>query len=245
MSTSSTPFVNKAFNEAQKKAAHERHEFLLPEHLLYALLEQEPFLSALEAFETDTRQLWQKLEKFFQEEVERVPDEINYQLELSGQMNEIVHIAYLQVEDSSARELDVPHLVQGLLKQKESWATHLLKEQINGNEADFMQELIAAYQAYDENWDHGQEEENSRQEAWRNYAKPNWNVPFRYCVARKRIIRSMSANRVWERLHWLTDWPPASKTAMSPNACNTHVSMPSTWEACWQVLSSEVTSKNG
>lgn len=169
MSTSSTPFVNKAFNEAQKKAAHERHEFLLPEHLLYALLEQEPFLSALEAFETDTRQLWQKLEKFFQEEVERVPDEINYQLELSGQMNEIVHIAYLQVEDSSARELDVPHLVQGLLKQKESWAAHLLKEQINGNEADFMQELIAAYEIYNETWAGEENADTPRQEAWRNY----------------------------------------------------------------------------
>ena len=56
-----------------------------------------------------------------------------------------------------------------MLQQQESWAAHLLKTQLNGEETEFMQELIAAYQAYDENWDHGQEEENSRQEAWRNY----------------------------------------------------------------------------
>ena len=169
MSTPSTPFVNKAFNEAQKKAAHERHEFLLPEHLLYALLEQDPFLSALEAFETDTLQLWQKLEKFFQEEVEKVPDEINYQLELSGQMNEIIHIAYLQVENSSARELDVPHLIQGLLKLKDSWATHLLKEQIGDEEADFLQELILAYRNYNEAWNPEETEDTPQREAWRNY----------------------------------------------------------------------------
>ena len=169
MSISSTPFVEKAFNQAQKKATRERHEFLLPEHLLYALLEQEPFRVALEPFDIDHRQLWLKLEQFFQEEVEKVPEGIDYRLELSGQMNEIVHIAYMQVKDSNAESMDIPHLIQGLLQQQESWAAHLLKTQLNGEETEFMQELIAAYQAYDENWDHGQEEENSRQEAWRNY----------------------------------------------------------------------------
>lgn len=64
MSISSTPFVEKAFNQAQKKATRERHEFLLPEHLLYALLEQEPFRVALEPFDIDHRQLWLKLEQF-------------------------------------------------------------------------------------------------------------------------------------------------------------------------------------
>lgn len=169
MSISSTPFVEKAFNQAQKKATRECHEFLLPEHLLYALLEQEPFRVALEPFDIDHRQLWLKLEQFFQEEVEKVPEGIDYRLELSGQMNEIIHIAYMQVKDSNAESMDIPHLIQGLLQQQESWAAHLLKTQLNGEETEFMQELIAAYQAYDENWDHGQEEENSRQEAWRNY----------------------------------------------------------------------------
>ena len=169
MSISSTPFVEKAFNQAQKKATRERHEFLLPEHLLYALLEQEPFRVALEPFDIDHRQLWLKLEQFFQEEVAKLPEGIDYRLELSGQMNEIVHIAYMQVKDSNAESMDIPHLIQGLLQQQESWAAHLLKTELNGEETEFMQELIAAYQAYDENWDHGQEEENSRQEAWRNY----------------------------------------------------------------------------
>ena len=161
MSISSTPFVEKAFNQAQKKATRERHEFLLPEHLLYALLEQEPFRVALEPFDIDHRQLWLKLEQFFQEEVEKVPEGIDYRLELSGQMNEIVHIAYMQVKDSNAESMDIPHLIQGLLQQQESWAAHLLKTQLNGEETEFMQELIAAYQAYDENWDHGQEEERT------------------------------------------------------------------------------------
>lgn len=169
MSTSSTPFVDQAFNEAQKKAARERHEFLLPEHLLYALLGQDPFLNALEPFGGDSRLLWQKLEQFFREEVEKVPDEVNYQMDLSGQLNDIVHHAYLQVENSSAERMDVPHLVQGLLSQKESWAAHLLKEQIDDEETEFMQELIAAYETYNETWTAGETADAPRQEAWRNY----------------------------------------------------------------------------
>lgn len=169
MSTPSTPFVNEAFNVAQRKATQERHEFLLPEHLLYALLEQDPFLNALESFEGDIEQMQQKLEKFFQEEVEKVPEGTTYQLELSNQLNDIIHQAYLHVEYSSAEQLDVPHLIQGLLEQKESWAAHLLKEQIGDEEANFMQELITAYSTYSDTWTNDESGNNRKQEAWRNY----------------------------------------------------------------------------
>lgn len=172
MSTSTSPFVNEAFNEAQRQASQKRHEFILPEHLLAALLEQDPFFNALESFGCDSDQLLQELELFFRKNVETVPEGVNYQVELSSQMNDIVHLAYMQVEYSSAELLDVPHLIQGLLQQKESWAAHLLKEQIDGEEAEFMHELIDAYGTYSDNsdtWMTDDTETSSRQEAWRNY----------------------------------------------------------------------------
>ena len=42
MDIKNTIFVNQAFASAQRKAESYRHEFIMPEHLLSAILEQEP-----------------------------------------------------------------------------------------------------------------------------------------------------------------------------------------------------------
>ena len=47
MDIQNTVHVNSAFTYAQKKAISYRHEFITPEHLLSAFLEQSPFASAL------------------------------------------------------------------------------------------------------------------------------------------------------------------------------------------------------
>ena len=47
MDIQNTVHVNSAFTYAQKKAISYRHEFITPEHLLSAFLEQSPFANAL------------------------------------------------------------------------------------------------------------------------------------------------------------------------------------------------------
>lgn len=47
MDIKNTIFVNQAFASAQRKAESYRHEFIMPEHLLSAILEQEPFINTL------------------------------------------------------------------------------------------------------------------------------------------------------------------------------------------------------
>ena len=49
MDIKNTIFVNQAFASAQRKAESYRHEFIMPEHLLSAILEQEPFINTLQA----------------------------------------------------------------------------------------------------------------------------------------------------------------------------------------------------
>lgn len=44
MDIQNTEYVNSTFSSAQRKALSYRHEFIMPEHLLSALLEQSPFL---------------------------------------------------------------------------------------------------------------------------------------------------------------------------------------------------------
>ena len=55
MDIQNTVHVNSAFTYAQKKAISYRHEFITPEHLLSAFLEQSPFASALNMCFCDTQ----------------------------------------------------------------------------------------------------------------------------------------------------------------------------------------------
>ena len=57
MDIQNTVHVNSAFTYAQKKAISYRHEFITPEHLLSAFLEQSPFANALNMCFCDT-QTW-------------------------------------------------------------------------------------------------------------------------------------------------------------------------------------------
>lgn len=57
MDIQNTVHVNSAFTYAQKKAISYRHEFITPEHLLSAFLEQSPFASALNMCFCDTQEL--------------------------------------------------------------------------------------------------------------------------------------------------------------------------------------------
>ena len=117
-----------------------RHEFLMPEHLLLVMIDDENFKSALNIF-YDPQALKQRVEEFL-DEIESIPSEFEYEPEVSAQMGQLIERAMDDVHYSSATLLDVPHLVNGMLKLDESWAAFLLKDSLNGKEANFMSQLI-------------------------------------------------------------------------------------------------------
>ena len=122
MDIPNTDSVNYAFASAQSQAMQYRHEFITPEHLLSALLEQVPFQKALAECFCTPEELSQSISEYLSKEVERVPQEIEYELEISGQLSELLQYAYMTISHSSAEEMDVPHLVQGMLQLEDSWA---------------------------------------------------------------------------------------------------------------------------
>ena len=117
-----------------------RHEFIMPEHLLLVMIDDENFKSALNIF-YDPQALKQRVEEFL-DEIESIPSEFEYEPEVSAQMGQLIERAMDDVHYSSATLLDVPHLVNGMLKLDESWAAFLLKDSLNGKEANFMSQLI-------------------------------------------------------------------------------------------------------
>ncbi len=152
----------------KKKAISYRHEFITPEHLLSAFLEQSPFASALNMCFCDTQELAFSLENYFTEELESVPADMDYELEVSTQLNELIQHAYLMIDYSSAEALNVPHLVQSMLQLKESWACHILKEALEEDLPEFISQLISRYEEVEVE-DDLQTSPQEKSEPWRNF----------------------------------------------------------------------------
>ena len=153
----------KALRETMACCKEYRHEFVMPEHLLFVLTDEFNFNRALNIFypiDNFMERLEEKLE-----DIETMPDDKEYEPEASVQMGHVIEFACQQVVNSSAKALDLPHLVMGLLSLKESWACYLLKEALGDRESEFMSQLIGYYE-FD---DHLEEEtgEGQHEAAWR------------------------------------------------------------------------------
>ena len=170
-----TASVNEAFNVAHHKALHYRHEFIMPEHLLAAFLEQAPFTDTLKECMSNIPELCESLENFLIHEVERIPDGIDYELELSEQFNLMISHAYVIMNYSEAPRLTVPHLVQGMLQLKDSWACHFLKQAIGEEQPEFLSTLLFHYEEEDAEEEAGnlspadEDEAQERKAPWQNY----------------------------------------------------------------------------
>ena len=172
MDIKNTIFVNQAFASAQRKAESYRHEFIMPEHLLSAIIEQEPFIHTLQDTFYNYVELSISLENYLTEEVETIPDNVEYELGLSVQLSSLLQHAYMVTEYSSAEELGVPHLIQGLLQLEDSWACHFLKEAVGGNLPEFLSLLITHYEEAELAEEAGgtpSPDEQEKTEPWRNY----------------------------------------------------------------------------
>ena len=150
-------------SQACKCCIKHRHEFIMPEHLLSALLENENFKTALEEF-SKPQALAEGVEEFLGG-IGQVPEGIEYHPEFSAQLQVIIEIANQRVSVSSADSIDIPHLVAGMLELNDSWAAYLLKDCLSNNEVNFMSRLIDYCDLDDILLD--EEEEEKEPDAWR------------------------------------------------------------------------------
>ena len=153
----------KVLQETMACCKEYRHEFVMPEHLLFVLTDEFNFNRALNIF-YPSEEFVERLEKKL-EDMETMPEDKAYEPEASVQLGQVIEFACQQVVNSSAKALDLPHLVMGILSLKESWACYLLKEALGDRESNFMSELISFYE-FD---DHLEEEtgEGKHEAAWR------------------------------------------------------------------------------
>lgn len=155
--------ASRVLNKAYEWCKEYRHEFIMPEHLLLALLEEFNFNAAVNIFYSPY-QLEDRIKKYL-ESVESLPEGTEYVPETSAQMGRVIELAVEQVYSSSAKAMDIPHLARGIFTLEDSWAAYLLKDSLYGKEANFMSQLINFYDFDDELEEKG--EQSGDKVAWK------------------------------------------------------------------------------
>ncbi len=172
-------YTQEALNKAFTLALNNHHEFITPEHILLTIMDQEPFKMALTLNFYDEDFMRAELKKYI-DALEVVPENVeNHLPEASYQLQRVLEYACIQMERSNAEELEVTHIIMGILALKDSKAEFILLKAINNDKEEFMSELINQYEfnledEEDEDEDYDEEEEEGYDEMPSRKTEP-WN----------------------------------------------------------------------
>jgi ATP-dependent Clp protease ATP-binding subunit ClpA len=114
-----------ALQEARKR----RHEYLLVEHLLYALLNDTYGVEILENCGSSTDSLRERVEKFLQEDVERVPGNAKVTIQQTPGFERMLQRAFLHVQYSGKDEVDAGDILAAIFEEEDSHAAFFLAKE--------------------------------------------------------------------------------------------------------------------
>ncbi len=116
-------------NEALSNAKAKRHEFLTPEHLLLALLDEEQARKVLDNVGADVDALRAKLGKFVETHVPLIPAGDGRATSLSLGSERVVRRTMFHVQSSGKKQATGAEMLIALFTEQESHAVRCLKEQ--------------------------------------------------------------------------------------------------------------------
>lgn len=114
--------LNAAFNEAKKR----NHEFITPEHILYASLFFESGLDIIKNCGGNVSRLSKKLEMFFNEKLEKVENQ--EPIESSG-FQSVIENALYHTASAQKEEIDIGDIYASLFEEKNSFAAFYLSQE--------------------------------------------------------------------------------------------------------------------
>lgn len=127
-------------------AAVHHDEYVTPEHFLLALLTQEKFSRVLKEYGADVKRMQRALYSYIGS-LDKLPSEAAPSKDMSVQLRYMLENAMNIVYSSGREEMEVPHIVKGLLNLEESLAAYVILSSIKGDESAFMSRLISEYEA--------------------------------------------------------------------------------------------------
>ncbi len=127
------PVIARELQETLRKAFDRaglmRHEYVTLEHLLLALTEDAKAAQALRACGVDVRRLRKRLDKFVQERLSRVPEDVTVEPRQTLAVERVLQRAAIHAISSEMETIDGGNVLVQLLKEDESYAAFLLQEE--------------------------------------------------------------------------------------------------------------------
>lgn len=137
------------FIHATKLTVKNKNEYIQPEHVLLALLDQQEFIYAAEESSVDMKSLQKELLSYIKNETEHIELDKEakkiFQPEFSAQMETMFAQLYQNAQFAHADEIQVPHVFQALHELKDCFASFLIDKYIIENYGEFLGILIDAY----------------------------------------------------------------------------------------------------
>ena len=162
-----TDRLSNIFNKALYICKQYRHQFLMPEHVLYAMTSDDNFNDAIDIY-YDSDDLKLEIEDFLSK-LETVPSDDDYDPEISSQLSEVIQYALEDTKDSNIEYMDIHNIIKGIFKLTESWAAYLLRKSVDNNVEAFIGKLIE-YVAFDNDFHDGKFDlPNLDDVAWKEY----------------------------------------------------------------------------
>src|SRR5690606_15550498 len=117
--------LRKAYDEAQRM----RHEYVTLEHLLLALLDDPKASKALEACGVNRARLRKKLYAFFDESVQKLPEDIEAEPHQTLAVERVLQRAAIHAISSEMKVIDGANVLVQLFYERESHAVYLLDQE--------------------------------------------------------------------------------------------------------------------
>jgi len=136
--------LSKAIDDTMEACRKERSEFITPDQVLYMIMQQPQFAQAAADVMVDSTEMFATLCSWLMHG-ERVPDDIEYEIETSVQLETVIDAAASFAASAGNSVVDVPHVVEVMFDLHDSMAANMLNRYFGDVRADFLGSLVDAY----------------------------------------------------------------------------------------------------
>ena len=184
-----TRYMSALMDDALKQARFFDHEFIMPEHLLLALLRQFSFCQALQEENVDCMKMHEDLVNWLAKQ-ERVPSSIKYLPEPSSLFKTMFGTACALAVTADRKLVHVTHFVQAMLGLQNSEAAFLLGKAIGDRQGEFLASVDSFYPLDGDASDTGIMSDEMDDEYDDDYDEEGHNMPDDWhqlvtCISRK------------------------------------------------------------
>ena len=182
-------YMSALMDDALKQARFFDHEFIMPEHLLLALLRQFSFCQALQEEDVDCMKMHEDLVNWLAKQ-ERVPSSIKYLPEPSSLFKTMFGTACALAVTADRKLVHVTHFVQAMLGLQNSEAAFLLGKAIGDRQGEFLASVDSFYPLEGDASDTGIMSDEMDDEYDDDYDEEGRNMPDDWhqlvtCISRK------------------------------------------------------------